>query len=158
MDCILKAPKSSPHVEYDYGPRVNILEDGEGAPGKTYNLDCVTQQKFEESLTLTQLRDLQVMQRFLREKGVKKPDGSSYDTDYLPIFIPNNDDDAKNKTCKSVHKTEPTVATITTTTTSVWVPLKTNGDTCYMSVAMADLYWPPSNKMLAKEEKKASKQ
>ncbi len=34
-----------------------------------------------------------LMQRFLREVGAKKSDGSSYDTDYFPIPTQNNDDD-----------------------------------------------------------------
>ena len=53
MDHIQQAPKSPPHVEYDYGLRVNILEDGEESTGKTYNLDCVAQQNFEESVHKT---------------------------------------------------------------------------------------------------------
>ncbi len=97
--------------------RVNILEDGEGSPGKTYNLDCVAQQTFgtddDDAAKATTVPSFSrcmntmiigcsvgpqppngtpLMQRFLREVGAKKPDGSSYDTDYFPMPIQNNDD------------------------------------------------------------------
>ena len=96
--------------------RVNILEDGEGSPGKTYNLDCVAQQTFgtdDDAAKPTTVPSFSrcmntmfigcsvgpqppngtpLMQRFLREVGAKKPDGSSYDTDYFPMPIQNNDD------------------------------------------------------------------
>ncbi len=91
-----------------------ILEDGEGSPGKTYNLDCVAQQTFgtdDDAAKPTTVPSFSrcmntmfigcsvgpqppngtpLMQRFLREVGAKKPDGSSYDTNYFPIPTQNN--------------------------------------------------------------------
>ncbi len=124
----LQAPPNPPHVEYDYGLRVNILEDGEGSPGKTYNLDCVAQQTFATddvpkptavpsfsrcmatmiigcSVGPQPPNGTPLMQRFLREVGAKKPDGSSYDTDYFPIPAQNNIDD-DNDNAERVSKQE----------------------------------------------------
>ena len=40
-------------LEYDYGLRVNILEDGEGSTGKSYNMDCMSELSFEGSIHKT---------------------------------------------------------------------------------------------------------
>ena len=40
-------------LEYDYGLHVNILEDGEGSTGKSYNMDCMIELSFEGSIHKT---------------------------------------------------------------------------------------------------------
>ncbi len=40
-------------LEYDYGLHVNLLEDGEGSTGKSYNMDCMTDLSFEGSIHRT---------------------------------------------------------------------------------------------------------
>ena len=155
MDRILKTPKSPPHMEYDYGLRVNILEDGEGAPGKTYNLDCVAQQNFEESV------------HECCPPAYPGIDAYGYQVEgceFIKDRVTSNVcQEEKNKTCKSVHKTEPTV----TTTPSAWIPVEVHGMTfnMYRPKLMKEHFFPKSNwrlkdrggplsdKMLAKEEK-----
>lgn len=40
-------------LKYDYGLHVNLLEDGEGSTGKSYNMDCMTELSFEGSIHKT---------------------------------------------------------------------------------------------------------
>ncbi len=54
MDRILKTPKSPSCMGCDYGLPVNILEDGEGSTGKSYNLDCAAKLNFEEFIHKTE--------------------------------------------------------------------------------------------------------
>ena len=169
MDRTLKAPKSPRCMGCNYGLPVNILEDGEVAPGKTYNLDCVAQQNFEESVHKT-----------------KRAVSPEYDYERCPPAYPGIDacgyqvegcefikervtgnvcQEEKNKTCKSVHKTEPTA----TMTPPGWkrIPVEMHGSTSYIYVSeptkerifakcswrLKDCGGPLSDKMLAKEEK-----
>ncbi len=117
MDRILKTPKSPSCMGCDYGLRVNILEDGEGVPGRSCIIDHVaklngddggakptTVRNFSRQMGLmimggtgypqTPPGSTPLMQRFLREVVMKYPDDSTRpDVTYLPRPMKNDEED-----------------------------------------------------------------